>query len=210
MKPAFLIFCALVLSLRSNAAVVYSGLQNVLIPLTIQGVYLNVDTGATASSQPGTWNTAPWFNPFLGGTSVANGALFCPVIDAPSHPINPDTIVNLAFGTLIDATLNYTGGENVSSGHTAAVATPNKFTLGQPGYVGFKFQTAPASASYYGWAQVVFNNTGTGTIIDWAYDDSASTPISAGFTGAAVPEPSRAMLVLTGLLAATLRRRRRC
>lgn len=199
---AVLLFAA-----SAPAAIIYSGVQNVVVPLTLGGVYVNPFTNATAGSLPGDWNTAPWMNPFLGGTSFSNGDLLLPVIDAPTHPVNPDTIVNMAFGSMILPGMNYTGGENTSTGHTAAVATPNKFTLGTPGYIGFEFKPTSGGSTYYGWAQVLFSNTGSGSVIDWAYNNLAGEGIVTGQLIAA-PEPARAVLILMGMLGHTQRRRR--
>ncbi|MCX6853802.1 MAG: PEP-CTERM sorting domain-containing protein [Verrucomicrobia bacterium] len=211
MKPfLFLLLTSAFILPAASAAVIYSGLQNVPIPLSLpqgqDGVFLNVWTNATANSQPGSFNTAPWMNPFLGGTAFANGNLLCPVIDAPSNPMAPDTIVNLAPGAYIYSGLNFCDGENVSSGHTAGSVTPNKFTLGLPGFLGFKFKPAVSGSAYYGWAQVVFSNTGPGSIIDWAYDDTGDFMFAGSVLP--VPEPSRALLVMIGLVGVLTRRRR--
>lgn len=196
--------------LPAKAAIIYSGIQNIDIPMGVDGVYLNIITGATASSEPGSWTTAPWLNPFQGGVDVGNSDLLCPVISGPSDPFNPDTIINLAIGQIIDTNVNCTGGENISMGHTSAVVTPNMFTLGAPGYIGFKFKpTLSSTDTFYGWAQVVFTNTGSGAqIIDWAYNNVTDEGI---FIGMAVPapEPGRAMLLGFGLVGLLMRRQRR-
>jgi hypothetical protein len=190
----------------SPAAVIYSGLTNEPIPGDTNGVYLNPLVGTTTVDPYfTTWTFEPWLNPFMGGVYVASNSLLCPVITGV------DTIVNLTAGTVIDGSLTFTSSESGSAGHTAAVVTPNKFTLGTPGYLGFKFKpTASSTDTFYGWAQVVFTNTGSGAkIIDWAYDDASGTAIAAGFTGSSVPEPSRAVLLGFGLVGLLMRRQRR-
>ena len=187
--------------LRSSpAAVIYSGLVNEPIPMTIDGLYLNPLTG-TSSTEP----TGPWLNPFFGGVDVGSNDLLFPAITGV------DQIINLASGQLIDSSLTYTTDFSGSSTHTAAVVTPNKFTLGTPGYLGFRFKPTLSSTDFfYGWANVTFSNTGAGTLHSYAYEDTANSPIAAGFSGSAAPEPGRVMLILFGALGFMARRRRSC
>ncbi len=75
------------------------------------------------------------------------------------------------------------------------------------GYAGI--QLINGSDIYYGWIQVAvanYNNGNiTGTLIDWAYNNTPGEAIQAG----AIPEPSTFALIGAGLLggAAILRRR---
>jgi hypothetical protein len=186
----------------ASAAVVYSGVINESIPMDTNGVYLNPLVGTTTVDPFfTTWNTQPWLNPFMGGVYVASNDLLCPVITGT------DILMNLAEGTLIDSSLTCTSSESGSTDHTAAVVTPNKFTLGTPGFIGFKFKPTPSSTdTFYGWASVTFSNSGPGSINSFAYEETPNTGIAAGFTGIAVPEPSRALLILLGAACVTLRR----
>ncbi len=201
-----LCFLSVLCVLRSSpAAVIYSGLTDEPIPMDTNGVYLNPLVGTTTVDPYfTTWTSEPWLNPFMGGVYVASNSLLCPVITGV------DTIVNLDAGTVIDGSLTFASSESGSADHTAAVVTLTKFTLGTPGYIGFKFKpTASSTDTFYGWAQVVFTNTGSDArIIDWAYDDANGTAITAGFTGAAAPEPSRAVLLGFGFFGLLMRRYR--
>lgn len=197
MKLLLFVLCSLLFILPASAAVVYSGLVNDPVPLSMNGVYLNPFSGITPAEP-----TGPWINPFMGGVFIGSNDLLFPAITGA------DQILNLTGGTLIDSSLTYTIGFSGSSTHTTGSVTPNKFTLGVPGFLGFTFKPTVSGSTYYGWAQVVFSNTGPGSIIDWAYDDTAGTGIAAGFTGSVVPEPSRAVLLMIGLISVLTRRRR--
>jgi MYXO-CTERM domain-containing protein len=63
----------------------------------------------------------------------------------------------------------------------------------------------------YGWANVSWDATSKALTVNSAYVESvAGAPIAVGDTGvSAAPEPSRALLALTGLAGVALRRRRR-
>ena len=181
----------------SRANLIYSG-TDIIIPLDLAGVYLNLSTGATALSQPADWNTAPWINPFFGGVYVASSPLLLPVITGT------DRILNLAAGTVIGAAGTFAPGESGSSTHVGPAA--DQFQIGVPGIMGFKFLMTPGGAVHYGWLGMVVNNTGAGTITEWAYESTPDTAVLAGST-TPVPEPA---VVAVGLLclAVGLARRR--
>jgi len=60
--------------LNLNGAVVYSGIQNIPIPTTFDGIYINLDNSATSGSTILGWD----INPFFGGTGMANSTTFQP------------------------------------------------------------------------------------------------------------------------------------
>lgn len=182
----------------ANAAVIYSGVQNIAIPTTFDGVYLDIDTATTSTSVITGWD----INPFFGGFALGNSAAFQPVRTGTG---NSDTILNLAYGTLVDSLLNYATGEAGSSDHIGGGA--NQFTDGASGYLGFKFTTNSNAGPFYGWMRLTLTaNTSGATIHDWAYDNTGSGIYIGSLT--AVPEPSRAMLLLIGLTSAFFRRQR--
>ena len=196
MKYILALFLLVSVAPVSQASVVYSGVQNVAVPFNPAGVYLNIATGATSGSQPVDWNTAPWITSFFGGVDFGNDDLVLPAVTGL------DQIVNLAPGTVVDSSLTYVSAESGSTTHYGAGS--NQFHDGVPGFVGFKFSNTVGGPSYYGWLQMVVSNSSAGQIIDWGYDNVAGTPILAG----SVPEPSRALLLVFGLSAGMLRRRR--
>lgn len=203
MKSRFLLFASALLATlaASHAATVYSGIQNIPIPYTFDGVYLRIDTGATAGLEPGSWNTAPWMNPFQGGVNIGTDALFLPVAVTGS-----DQIVNLPLGTPIGLGSNFATGESGSSTHFGVAA--NQFQNGVPGYIGFSFKQTVGGPELYGWMNVAINNAGPGNIISWAYQNVAGTSITAGFIDP-IPEPGTALFGLALVAAAATRHRRR-
>jgi hypothetical protein len=188
--------CLLLAAALAQGATIYSGLQNIPIPLNFDGMYLNIFTGATSTTLPGDWNSAPWINPFFGGVDIGNDALLRPVITGA------DQVVNLAPGTVISSTSNFATGESGSSTHVGAAA--NQFQIGTPGFLGFAFESTPGGPTHYGWLQFTVNNSGAGILEDWVYEDLAGAAIEVGVG----PEPARAILLLLGLGALAARRRR--
>ncbi len=181
----------------AHSLVVSFTAQNVPIPLTFGGVYLNLLDGSASASQPGSWNTAPWINPFFGGVDLANDELIHLQITGA------DQILNLPAGTVVDGSATYTVGESGSATHFGPAA--NQFHAGTPGYLGFSIQPTAGGPSYYGWAKVTFNNAGAGTIHEWAYENTPGNSIAAG----AVPEPGMAGALLLGAFGMAAQRRRR-
>jgi hypothetical protein len=178
------------------AAVVYSGPVTLPIPLNFDGIYLNPFTGSTAGTEPASWATAPWINPFFGGVYIGTNSLFRPAITGA------DQIVNLPAGTLIGSGLSFSPGQSGSISHLGA--GPDQFVLGVPGYIGFAMQSVPAGPTLYGWLKIEIKNTGPGSILGWAYENTPGASIQSG----AVPEPTAAFLSLASAAVLTWRRRR--
>lgn len=196
-----LIVCIAVASTSARAAVIYSGLQDVPVPNDPAGVWFNIATGSTSPGEPLSWNTAPWMNLFFGGTAIGNDDLMIPVITGA------DQVLNLAMATMVDGTNTYPAGESGSSTHVGAGA--GQFALGQEGLIGVRFQATAGGPVNYGWMRVVIENTGAGSILDWAYEGTSGVGIPAGFTGTlVVPEPARGLMLLAGAIAMLSRRRR--
>jgi MYXO-CTERM domain-containing protein len=192
MKRFLLTLSLLFTASTAPAAVIYSGVQNILIPNTHEGVYLNIFTGATSASEPGDWNTAPWMNPFFGGTAIGTSALLRPIITGA------DQIENLAIPTLINSLKTYAAGESGSSTHIGMAA--NQFQIGTSGVMGFRFESGVGQPTLYGWLRFT-PDYGSGAVIrDWAYEDSGA-PLT-------IPEPSRALFALLGMASLVFRRRR--
>ena len=203
MKSLLLLGCAATLAGISvpntaRAALIYSGVQNIPVPLTFDGVYLHLTDGATSGVFPANWSTEPWLNPFFGGVDIANSPLLRPVITGT------DQIVNLASGTVIGSGSNFVGGESGSSTHVGPAA--NQFHIGTAGLLGFVFETTVGGADHYGWLRATVNNVGPGTIVDWGYETTAGVPVMAGL--AAVPEPATFAAGLLCLTAGMVWRRR--
>lgn len=154
-------------SIHSRGAVIYSGYQDIAVPLNFDGVYLNLVTGATSSVEPADWATGPWINPFFGGVYLTNEALVRPVITGT------DQAVNLSAGTSISAASTFASGAGGSTTHVGTA--PDQFQVGIAGNLGFQFQSAPAAANRYGWMNLTVSNTGAGMINGWAYDDTSGS-----------------------------------
>ena len=180
------------------STLVYSGVQDIAIPTTFAGIYLDLDTGATGTSAFAGWD----INPFFGGVGIANSAAFQPVRVGSGLF---DTYVNQAPGTIINAyTQSYSlgaGGSDTEHFGTGA----NQFHDGVDGYLAFEFTTNGNAGPYFGWIRLSLTNNTAGALIrDWVYDNSGSG-IAAGVSA---PEPGSAVLLLMGMGVLGLRRRR--
>ena len=200
MKSRLLLFLLLATATTTRAAIIYSGVQNVPIPLDFEGEYLRIDTGATAGSFPADWSTRPWLNPFFGGVDIGNSPLLRPVITGT------DQILNLGLGTTVGNGSNFVAGESGSTTHFGN--GPGQFALNTPGYIGITFRSTPSGPDFYGWIDISVNNAGPGNIVSWAYENVSGASILVGDTGAAVPEPGTALFGLACAGLALVRRRR--
>jgi len=70
----------------------------------------------------------------------------------------------------------------------------NQFTSGENGFIGFQFTPNDTLETFYGWMRVTLNNTGgTGTIHDWAWENSGNA-----IQVSSIPEPTSVVLILVG------------
>ena len=177
-------------------------MQNAAIPLGLGGVFVNLVTTATSTSEPGDFATGPWLNLFWGGTKIASTDILRPsVITGTAFA---EQVLNRANGDFLLPADSFAADYNGSETHIGPAL--NQFQLGAAGYIGFQFDLA--GNTRYGWMQVIPNNASTGTVVDWAYNSVPDEGIVIGELTAA-PEPSRAVLLLGGLCAALLQRRRK-
>ena len=178
---------------EAPAATIYSNLQDIAIPTGFTGVYLDLDTGATAGSAFTGWD----INPFFGGTGIGNSAAFQPARVAGT---NLDAIIKLNAGNLISGSLTFSTGIGGSgnTGHEHIGAGAQQFQVGTEGYLGFKFTKNDASGPYYGWMRVVLaNNTAGALIKDWGYDNVSGGAIVAGRVQQSAPSAGAQLVTLS-------------
>jgi len=158
-------FLVLALTGLASAEVIYSSLQDIPIPQTNNGVYLNVLTGIDSTTD---WH----INPTFGGINVYNSANFQPLRETAS---GLGTLSNIPVGGQISSASEFFATGFGASGNHLGSGKP--FTAGSEGYLGFS--VVDGMDTHYGWMRVVFTGTGSPLIKDWAYDTSGGS-IAAG------------------------------
>jgi hypothetical protein len=195
---------------HTEAAVIYSGLQNVSVSVdrsTVQSRGLNLGH---------------------------SGADFNLVLFRSTYRLHPSLQANNGnAGFLVNgsrALAKLAAGQLVSAGKAFFSSAPHgllwsnagghkggTWAQSQPGFAGVMFSVFHSSNSttskYLGWIRLEWtdvDNTETLTAIDWAYNNTAGASILTGQgIPAPTPEPSRALLLLAGAGSMALRRRRR-
>jgi MYXO-CTERM domain-containing protein len=179
---------------QSDAAIVWSGIVNINIPATTNGLYLNVVTGQInepgntgGSSVPG-WDINPWGGSGFGLFSPTGGGY----LNLGSNQFN------LPFNTTIGPGGTFGGlGTTTNNAQWNLNSTDN--------LVGFRFvNEANANQVHYGWFRVGFDSTiSSRRVVEYAYEDQAGVGIGAGV----IPAPGAlALLGLAGLVGTRRRR----
>lgn len=181
---------------QADAAIVASGPVSIVIPDNIDGIYMNVVTGAasvTAGAAPG-WD----INPYSAVAGQFN--LWGPTTTTwfPSDGVVGGNY-NLAAGTSIGgaSTAFFRPGGSLNVGAQFALnSSDNLF--------GFRFTNEAGSTVHFGWMRLAVGATAADrTIVEYAYEGVAETAIPAG----AVPAPGAlALLGAAGMLGARRRR----
>ena len=185
-----------------QAAISYSGTQNVVISNTFTSLYLDFDdpldatSFTTSSSEPGSWD----INTFFGGTAFGNSDTF--LVSTDDGTVN-STLQNLSLTVVVGDGLGE--GENfVASFSGSSDHMGSEFTNGVAGYFGFQIYDGVGDY-YFGWMRVTFFDDGsTGVLHEWAWDTSGAA-IQVG----AVPEPGSLGLLALGAGSLLVLRRRR-
>ncbi len=176
---------------NSEAAIVYSGVVNLTIPASTNGLYINVVNGMI--NEPGNTGgaTVPGWDLNLWGSSSLS--FFNP--STPSGGVyytgGGTTVSVLAGGETIDGSGTW-GSSNTQWNPTAT------------GIVGFRFQNELTSQVHYGWGRIVNNGSSDRQLVEYAYEDAAGVGIVAG----AIPTPGSAALLAVGAAGLVGRRRR--
>ena len=147
-------------ALPAAAEVIYSNLQDLAIPSTFDGIYLDVETGTNDTTGAINWD----LNFVYGGTDLYNSPNLQPVRQTDS---DIGTLSNLSAGTTVNSssTFDTNGSYGASEDHMGST-----LTAGTEGYIGFQL-----SSGNYGWMRVVLDGSGSAVIKDWAYDASGGT-----------------------------------
>jgi hypothetical protein len=199
----------------ADAAIVYSGVQNVALTNGSPGIYINFVTKASTASpgaNPG-WDINPYVN---GGSTGAFFGMYLPasttqLVKSSAPAAGGADVANLPAGSSI-------GPASTFIGQPSQFGFMNNATVGDwvpagSGYMGIEFKEPGVNggATVYGWVQISKTIAGdpprngpTGiTFVDWAYDNSG-----ASITAGNVPEPSSLALLATGATGLFVRRGR--
>jgi len=175
---------------EADASIVYSGPVSIAVPNDIDGVYLNVVTGASGNVGPAGWD----LNPYSAVAGQFNlWAVNTTTWYAPSNVIGGP--YRLALGTNIGN--GFGGGFFRPGGGTNVGLEVNLNSSNN--YFGFQFSEATLNggAASFGWIQFQFGATaGDRTIVGYAYENVAGAPVQAGV----IPEPTTFAMLAAGAL----------
>ena len=170
-------------ALPAQAIVVSSGPVSIAVPDDIDGVYLNMVTGAFGAVPPVGYDINPYsafagqFN--LWGATTTTWLATSGVVAGP-YPIAPGTSISAA-----GLFFRPGGGTNVGT----------QVTLNATNLFGVQFLNEGPAITNYGWVAMTFGaSAGVRTITGWAYETTGAE-ILAG----AVPEPGSYAMLLAGL-----------
>jgi len=186
---------------NSEAAIVHSGIVNLNIASTTNGLYLNVvnglinEPGNTGGSTVPGWDINPWssstlnyFSAFTGGTYVQGGG-------------TGTNTANLVPGTMVGPASTYGSG-----GATITGLLPHNLSSSS-NLIGFRFTNEAGPSTHYGWFRVSLSTTLAAqprAVVEYAYESTPDTAIPAG----AIPAPGSLALLALGAAGLAGRRRK--
>jgi len=184
---------------RADAYIVWSGIVNINIPSSVDGVYLNVITGQSGSSGSSVsgWDVNPYGGSNLQFFSSGGGGYMRGLGSSTT------LVDNLAFNTVIGASQAFGSGTGGVETTGATAFNPNS----SQNLVGFRFVNEATGGTHYGWMRIqLWSGPGIQprAIVEYAYESVAGASINAGV----IPAPgAMALLGAAGLLGARRRRR---
>jgi hypothetical protein len=183
------------------AQIIYSGPVNLTIPVSTNGLYLNVVTGANNLPPPGTggltvpgWDINPWSSTGLAFFNPASPAGGVYVVTAPGF------VANLAPGASIGAGGLFGSGTGTNTAQWNLNSDDNVF--------GFRFFNEASGTVHYGWARLSLGASPIDParmLTEYAFEATPGLAIQAGV----VPEPGTYALMGLGLAGVALWARRR-
>jgi hypothetical protein len=196
-RYAFTGGAVLAASVAAQATPVYSGIQNITVHSSDSTPSYDLNLSGPASDDFTLFaNTA--------GINVSGAPNAFILADPGALKFSPSNARPLDLGTTINGA--NAGSANLLKLNTGYVgAWPID---GTPKYLGLQFDMS--GNPHFGWAQVGVNVNSTDssfTVVDWAYENQASTAIAAGDSGA-VPEPTSFALFAMGAAGLLAWRRR--
>jgi hypothetical protein len=184
-------------SAASFAQVINSGPVNLAVPLSTNGLYLNVLTGATNLPPPGSAGTTVpgWdINPYSSTTL----SFFSATPSASSGYASAPAGLNQPLGATIGASSTF-----LTSIQTPAAATWNLNSSNN--FVGFRFLNEGGGTVHYGYFQLALGASVLDrTLVSYAFNATPGASITV------VPEPGTYALMglgLAGLMVAARRRK---
>jgi hypothetical protein len=182
------------------AQIIYSGVVDLPILATTNGLYLNVVTGATnlpaggnGATVPG-WDVNLWSSTGLGFFNPAAPAGGVYVVTAPGFA------ANLAPGTQIG------GGSTFGNGVSANFAQWNLNS--SDNLFGFRFLNEDGGTLHYGWGRISLGatiNSPARMLVEYAFEATPGMAIAAGV----VPEPGTFAMLGMGVAGMLMWARRR-
>ena len=203
MKAKFIVAAvASLLSAGSAYASPVSFSTPITVPNTVSGVYINLLTGASATSPAAVvgWDFNPW------GSTVNGLSFFWPSTPAASAGGVASTtsgpFISLAPGAVISSASIFS---------TTASAAASGFQVPGTHILGFRFFNEATAAINYGYLSITSGATAgfPATINGWTFENSGGAITVPGAT-AGVPEPTTWALMLMGFgaMGAAMRRTR--
>jgi len=128
--------------------------------------------------------------------SSANQLQFA--VNSTSAMANP---TNFAAGSLISGSSTFSSSSDETvfryDQNRGTVSNVNNVSpaFGPNSYMGFRFSSNSGTDWNYGWVKVTWDGVSQWQVLGAAYETTLNTPIAAGATGGAVPEPGSGAMV---------------